>query len=177
MDKIKIAIIIILVVAVVFAVAAGVWYYKHKFYVPDKNGMVYSLTDTINSCRYESGDGMNGEYTSAKVFVLDNGEVWMKYIYRYPIGIDKPDIETEYRIDDEAIEKIREVCKKYGVLGWGKLKVSDMVVLDGATEVIELSFSDGSYYQVNTSLDLPDGGEKLFDEIFNIIKQYQQGDD
>ena len=169
MDKIKIAIIIISVVAVTFAVAAGALHFKKR--------MSYHQTDSITACYYESGGGMNGEYTSAKVFVRDNGEVWLKYNYRYPIGTDKPDIETEYRIDEEAIEKIREVCKKYGVLGWGKLKVSDMVVLDGATDVIELSFSDGSYYQVNTGLDLPDGGEKLFDEIFNIIKQYQQGDD
>ena len=34
------------VVVLVSAVAAGVWYYKTKFYVPDKNGMVYSQTDT-----------------------------------------------------------------------------------------------------------------------------------
>lgn len=177
MKKMKAVIIIISVLAIVSAVAAGVWYYKHKFYVPDKKGMVYSLTDTINSCRYESGGSMNGELTEARIFIKENDKVWLEYHYCYPIGTDKEDINLEYQIDSKAIDDIRYVCKKYGVVGWGKLKVSDMVVLDGATEVIELSFSDGSYYQMNTSLDLPDGGEKLFDEIFNIIKQYKQGDD
>lgn len=46
MNKIKAVIIIISVVVLISAVAAGVWYYKTKFYVPDKNGMVYSQTDT-----------------------------------------------------------------------------------------------------------------------------------
>ncbi len=45
MNKIKAVIIIISVVALISAVAAGVWYYKTKFYVPDKDGMVYSQTD------------------------------------------------------------------------------------------------------------------------------------
>lgn len=46
MDKMKLLIIIVSVVALISAVAAGVWYYKTKFYVPDKDGMVYSQTDT-----------------------------------------------------------------------------------------------------------------------------------
>ena len=46
MNKMKAVIIIISVVALISAVAAGVWYYKTKFYVPDKDGMVYSQTDT-----------------------------------------------------------------------------------------------------------------------------------
>ena len=45
MNKIKAVIIIISVVVLISAVAAGVWYYKTKFYVPDKDGMVYSQTD------------------------------------------------------------------------------------------------------------------------------------
>lgn len=45
MNKIKAVIIIISVVVLISSVAAGVWYYKTKFYVPDKNGMVYSQTD------------------------------------------------------------------------------------------------------------------------------------
>lgn len=45
MNKMKDVIIIISVVALISAVAAGVWYYKTKFYIPDKDGMVYSQTD------------------------------------------------------------------------------------------------------------------------------------
>lgn len=45
MSRMKTAVIIIVIVALVAAIAAGVWYYKTKFYVPDKDGMVYSHTD------------------------------------------------------------------------------------------------------------------------------------
>lgn len=177
MKKMKAVIIIISVLAIVSAVAAGVWYYKHKFYVPDKNGMVYSLTDTINSCRYESGGSMNGELTEARIFIKDNDKVWLEYHYRYPIGTDKEDINLEYQIDSKAIDDIRDVCKKYGVLGWGNLKRSDIVVLDGATDEIALTFSEKEYYSFNTGLELPDGGEKIFDEILQTINKYMQGDD
>ncbi len=172
MNKMKVVIIIISVVALVAAAVAGVWYYKTKFYALDKNGMVFSLTDTITSCRYESGGGMNGELTQAQIFLKDNGEVWLKYHYRYPVGTDKEDVTTEYQIDSKAIDDIRDVCKKYGVLGWGNLKRSDVVVLDGATDEIALNYSDKEYYSFNTGLELPEGGEKIFDEITEIIKQY-----
>ena len=46
MSKMKNAVIIIVIVALISAIATGFWYYKTKFYVPDKNGMVYSQTDT-----------------------------------------------------------------------------------------------------------------------------------
>ncbi len=46
MSRMKTAVIIIVIAALVAAIAAGVWYYKTKFYVPDKDGMVYSQTDT-----------------------------------------------------------------------------------------------------------------------------------
>ena len=46
MSRMKTAVFVIVVVALVAAIAAGVWYYKTKFYVPDKDGMVYSQTDT-----------------------------------------------------------------------------------------------------------------------------------
>lgn len=177
MKNMKPVIIIALVVALISAVAVGVWYFKTRFYVPDKNGMVFSQTDTITSCRYESGGGMNGELTQAQIFLKDNGEVWLKYHYRYPVGTDKEDVTTEYQIDAKAIEDIREICNEYGVLCWGKLKRSDIEVLDGATDEIALTFSDKQYYSFNTGLELPDGGEKIFDEIFETMKMYMQGDD
>ncbi len=173
----KTALILISVIAFIFAVIVGVWYYKTKFYIPDKNGMVFSLTDTINSCCYESGGGMNGELTEAQIYVKDNGEVWLKYYYRYPVGINKTDETAEYQVDEKAIEDIRNICKKYGVLGWGKLKLSDITVLDGATESIALKYSERKYYSFNSGHILPDGSEKIFDEISEIINQYKQGDD
>lgn len=45
MNKMKAVIIIVSVVVLISAVAAGVWYYKTKFYIPDKDGMVYYDAD------------------------------------------------------------------------------------------------------------------------------------
>ena len=48
MNKMKTAVIVTMLVSFIAAVAAGVWYYKTKFYIPDKDGMVYSDSDTDN---------------------------------------------------------------------------------------------------------------------------------
>ena len=58
MKNMKTVIIIVLVVALISAVAAGVWYFKTRFYVPDKNGMVYKEENQIimNDENYDKGD-------------------------------------------------------------------------------------------------------------------------
>ena len=48
MDKMKLLIIIVSVAALISAVVVCVWYYKTKFYIPDKDGMIYSYSDTDN---------------------------------------------------------------------------------------------------------------------------------
>lgn len=174
----KIKVIVIIIAVVVLALVIGIAYYVNNvMIIPDKDGMVYASVDSITSCRYESGGGMNGELTEAEICLKDNGEVWLKYHYRYPVGSDKEDIRFERQVDFQAITDVREICNNYGVLCWGKLKRSDIIVLDGATDGIALKCADGEYYSVNTGLELPDGGEKIFDEILQTINKYKQGDD
>ncbi len=170
--KKKAVIIIISIVALIVAVAAGIWCYKTKFYVPDKDGMVYSLTDTITACRYTSAGGMDGTRTEAEISIKDNGEVWLEYYHLFPFGTDE-EIQNR-QLDEKAIEDIREICKKHGILGWGELKLSNDKLLDAPTAEIELFYSDNQSYRVNTGYICPDGGEKIFDEILEIINRYKQ---
>ena len=171
MNKTKTMIAVISAAALVTVAVTGIWYCKNRLLVPDKNGMIFSLTDTISSCQYELSGGMNGELTEAQIYLKDNGEVWIKYHYSYPVGTDKEDITLEHKTDAGVIEDIREICKKYGVLGWGKLKISDIKILDGATEKIALVYSEKQYYSFNSGLNLPEGGEEIFREIEAIINQ------
>ena len=121
---------------------------------------------------------MSGEYIEATVYQNDNAEVWLKYEYRYPVGIPKEDETFECPIDPKALSDIRDVCKRYGVLGWGKLKLSHIQELDGATDEIVLRYADQQYYRVNSGYCLPDGGEAIFKEIADIMETYRsQGGD
>ena len=43
--------------------------------------------------------------------------------------------------------------------------------------MISLKYSDKEYYSFNTGLELPEGGEEIFDEILQTINKYKQGDD
>lgn len=44
----KRAIVAVLVIVLLVITAVCAWYFKEVFYVPDRNGMVYEMTNTIN---------------------------------------------------------------------------------------------------------------------------------
>ena len=168
--KMKVEIIVILVGAVAIAAAFGVWYYKTKFYVPDKGGMERDLSDTVVSCVYSSGGGMDGGSTSMEIYLNDNNEVWFEY-YNLPyIGAEEE--SASFQIPYEAIEQIRLKCKEYGVLGWGKLEHSDMVLLDAPTTSISFRYGDTEIYSVNSNYELPPKGEGFFTAFYEILDQY-----
>ena len=48
MSILKSVIILILIAVFVAATVIGVWYCKTKFYIPDKDGMIYYSTDKNN---------------------------------------------------------------------------------------------------------------------------------
>ena len=79
----KTAVIAILIGAILIAGIVGVWYYKTKFYVPDKDGMVRDMSDTITSCSYSTGGGMEGGSERLSISINENGEVWFSY-YNLP---------------------------------------------------------------------------------------------
>ena len=170
----KVAIIVILVGAVIVAVAVGAWYYKTKFYVPDKGGMERDLADTVTSCSYSTGGGMEGGSMSMRIYLNENNEVWFEY-YNLPY----PGAEEEsasYQIDYEAIEKIRLKCNEYGVLQWGELKIDEMQaqLLDAPTSSISFTYGDHEYYSVNSSYKLPRKGEGFFSAFYEILDQYNK---
>lgn len=172
----KVAIIVILVGAVAIAAAVGVWYYKTKFYVPDKGGMERVLSDTVISCSYSTGGGMDGGSMSMRILLNENNEVWFEYYNQPFVGAEEE--SASYRVDNTAIEQIRQKCSEYGVLGWGELKYSEEQLLDAPTTSVSFTYGDNEYYSVNSSCDLPEKGYGFFSAFYEILNQYnKQGDD
>ena len=175
-NRMKVAITVILVGAVAIAAAVGVWYYKTKFYVPDKGGMERDLSDTVISCSYSTGGGMEGGSMSMRIFLNENNEVWFEYYNQPFVGAEEE--SASYRIDNTAIEQIRQKCSEYGVLGWGELKYSEEQLLDAPTTSVSFAYGDNEYYSVNSSYDLPEKGYGFFSAFYEILNQYnKQGDD
>ncbi len=172
----KVAIIVILVGALAVAAAVGVWYYKTKFYVPDKGGMERDLSDTVISCSYSKGGGMDGGSMGISIRVNDKNEVWFDY-YNTPYNGAEEETAS-YQVSQDAIEEIRTVCKKYEVLSWGELPYSEIQLLDAPTTTISFVYGDNEYYSVNSNHECPKKGRGFFNDICNVLNQYnQQGDD
>ena len=170
-NRMKVAITVILVGAVAIAAAVGVWYYKTKFYVPDKGGMERDLSDTVISCSYSTGGGMNGGSMSMRIFLNENNEVWFEYYNQPFVGAEEE--SASYQIDNTAIEQIRQKCSEYGVLGWGELKYSEEQLLDAPITSVSFFYGDNEYYSVRSDYDLPEQGYGFFSAFYKILEQYK----
>lgn len=163
----KFIVIAIVVGALVVVGAVGMWYYKTKFYVPDKGRMERDLSDTVVSCSYSVSGGMEGGSTCITVSLNDKGEVWYNYSDTPYNGAETETVSRQ--VSGEVIEKIRKLCREYGVLSWGELPYSDLQLLDAPVTTITFIYGDNEHYSVNSDRELPKKGEKLFSEIYEIL--------
>lgn len=166
----------ILIGAVAIAATVGFWYYKTKFYVPDKGGMERDLSDTVISCSYSTGGGMEGGSMNMRIYLNEKSEVWFEYYNQPFVGAEEE--SASYRVDNTAIEQIRQKCSEYGVLGWGELKYSEEQLLDAPTTSVSFAYGNNEYYSVNSNYDLPEKGYGFFSAFYEILNQYNKsGDD
>ena len=168
--KIKTVIIILITAVALIAVSVGMWYYKTKFYVPDKGGMERDLSDTVVSCSYSTGGGMDGGSMSMRIYLNEKDEVWFEYYNQPFVGAEEE--SASYQIDSTAIEQIRQKCSEYGVLGWGELELSELQLLDAPTTSVSFVYGDNEYYSVSSNYDLPEKGYGFFSAFYEILNQY-----
>ncbi len=171
MKKMKALIIGLLIGVLLTGIIAGVWYYKTKFYVPDKDGMVREISDTVTRCTYSSGGGMEGSYESLEISIRENGEVWLEYSSLPYIGAEEETVN--HTVPAEAIEEIRSLCKKTGVLDWGELPDEELLLLDAPTTSVSFTYGDGEYYSVSSNDKLPKKGAGFFSEVYSILFKYK----
>ena len=171
MKKMKALIIGLLIGVLLTGIIAGVWYYKTKFYVPDKDGMVREISDTVTRCTYSSGGGMEGSYESLEISIRENGEVWLEYSRLPYIGAEEETVS--HTVPAEAIEEIRSLCKKTGVLDWGELPDEELLLLDAPTTSVSFTYGDGEYYSVSSNDKLPKKGAGFFSEVYSILFKYK----
>ena len=171
MKKMKPLIIGLLIGVLLIGISAGVWYYKTKFYVPDKDGMVREISDTVTRCTYSSGGGMESSYESLEISIRENGEVWLEYSSLPYIGAEEETVS--HTVPAEAIEEIRSLCKKIGVLDWGELPDEELLLLDAPTTSVSFTYGDGEYYSVSSNDKLPKKGAGFFSEVYSILFKYK----
>lgn len=167
----KVAIIVLLVGALIVAAAVGVWYYKTRFYVPDKGGMERDLSDTVVSCSYSNAGGMDGGSMSMRIYLDDNDEVWFEYSNTPYIGAEEE--SAKFRIEDDAILKIRQKCSEFGVLGWGRLEYSEVQLLDAPITAVSFEYGDNEFCTVSSDFKLPENTAGFFSAFHEILDQYK----
>ena len=161
----------ILIGALAIAAGVGIWYYKTKFYVPDKGGMEHDLSDTVVSCSYSDGGGMDGGSMHMRIYLNENNEVWFEYSNTPYVGAEEESLS--FQVPYDAIEQIRLKCKEFGVLNWGKLEYSEMVILDAPTTSVSFEYGDNEFYSVSSTYELPEKAIGFFTAFYEILDQYK----
>ena len=153
------------------AAGVGIWYYKTRFYVPDKGGMEHDLSDTVVSCTYSAGGGMDGGSMSMGIYLNEKNEVCFHYSeQKYP-GAEE---EVYFcQLEYEALDEIRQKCNEFGVLGWGQLDYSDIVILDAPTTTVSFGFGDKEIYSVSSNRELPKNGSGFFAAFYEILYKHK----
>ena len=168
--KIIIAAVIILVIAGIIT-AAAVYMKKHKndHIILDGPGMERQPHDYINSCSYSYGGGMEGESEHIELTMLSDGSFSYSYYYCPTNGGEETKVEKTFADYEPVMDAIREICKRTGVLTWGELPKSELLLLDAPTTAVSFRFFDDCFYSVNSNDEIPEDSYGIFNEIYNYL--------
>lgn len=168
--KIIIAAVIILVIAGIIT-AAAVYMKKHKndHIILDGPGMVRQPHDFIDYCSYSYGGGMEGESEHIELTRHSDGSYKYSYSYCPYNGGEETVIEKTFSDYEPVMDEIREICKRTGVLTWGELPDSELMLLDAPTTAVSFRFFDDCFYSVNSNDEIPEDSYGIFNEIYNYL--------
>lgn len=168
--KIIIAAVIILVIAGIIT-AAAVYMKKNKYdhIILDGPGMERQPHDYINSCSYSYGGGMEGESEHIELTMLSDGSFSYSYYYCPNNGGEETKVEKTFADSQPVMDAIREICKRTGVLTWGELPDSELMLLDAPTTAVSFRFFDDCFYSVNSNDEIPEDSYGIFNEIYNYL--------
>lgn len=176
LSRMKILLIVFVSVITVAALAVGIVCVVSHNTVTDKGGMENNMANFVDECVYSIHGGMEGESLYIRLSTDENGSAVIESS-RIPYN-GAPEETKTLSVPFEAVEKIRAVCSECGVMGWGKLKYSEIIALDAPT--VSLTFSvkeENISVTFNSNQELPEGCNGIFNEVHNILMSYLQGDD
>ena len=164
----KIALIAVVIVALAATVIFLVAKNRAKINVLDGPGMERQPHDFINACVYSSSGGMDGGYEYIELKEQDDGTVLFSYSCCPYIGAEEDTVEKAFP-DRSVFDPIAAVCENTGVLVWGELDDTDLLLLDAPVTGISFTYFDTEHYTVSDSKILPENGNNLFSDIYNYL--------
>ena len=169
MKKIIIAAVVIIVLIGIITAVAVITKKSMKKHILDGPGMERQPHDYIDSCSYSYGGGMEGESEHIELKRLADGSVSYSYYYCPTNGGEETIVEKTFSESQPVMDEIREICKRTGVLTWGELPDSELMLLDAPTVSVSFRFFENCFYSVNSNDEIPDDGIGIFNEIYNYL--------
>ena len=160
---------ILVIAGIITAVAVYMKKNKYDHIILDGPGMERQPHDYINSCSYSYGGGMEGESEHIELTMLLDGSFSYSYYYCPTNGGEETKVEKTFTDSQPVMDAIREICKRTGVLTWGELPDSELMLLDAPTTAVSFRFFDDCFYSINSNDEIPEDSYGIFNEIYNYL--------
>ena len=163
------AVVILVIIGIITAVAVITKNSMKNHHILDGPGMERQPHDYINSCSYSYGGGMEGESEHIELTRCSDGSYTYSYSYCPYNGGEETVIEKTFSDFEPVMDEIREICKRTGVLTWGELPKSELLLLDAPTATLFFRYFDNCFYSVNSNDILPEEGNGIFSDIYDYL--------
>lgn len=120
----------------------------------------------IMAVEYGYGGDMIGSHKSTKLYMEKNQ--WYVYTEFAPDHSSKAE-SRRVEVDGRVIEKVREIISSYDWIAMKDLPLSEIQVLDGATDSLHFTLEPYNGWSINSALELTDEARKMWDEITEVI--------
>ena len=170
--KTKTVIILIVVILMIFSLYAIKKYVDNS--VRDKYGMVRTPEEEIVLCRYSCGGGMDGSSETLEIRMTESDKAVVTYDYS-SVTSDKEISETA-EVSADAIKEIRDICKKYSIFSWGKLRKTEEMLLDAPITSVYVSTGEAEYSYSSNDI-IPEYGMGITTELYNSMIKHIKGVD
>jgi len=142
-------------------------FWLSRLEVKDKTGMVNDNVEVV-AFEYSSFGGMDGSHTSTTLEKVDSQKAKITYYYETVSG------ETEEKTKEVSVDAINEISNIFvncGVAKWGKLKKSELMLLDAPTHSISFK-TDKKAYRICDYHIVPKKGKTIFTDTIKVLEKY-----
>ena len=170
--KAKIVMIPIVIILIILSLFALKRYMDNS--VLDKNGMVRTPEEDIILCRYSCGGGMDGSSETLEIRMTESGKAIVTYDYS-SLTSDK-EVSESAEVSADAINEIRDICKKYRIFSWGELRQTEEMLLDAPVTSVYVTTGEDEYSYSSNDI-IPEYGMGITNELYNSMIKHLKGVD
>lgn len=132
----------------------------------DKDGMINFREHELIGVIYSSSGSSTGGYEYMSLMPDEHGELWFNYETMEANGA--PIISHHTKADQNVLDELKTLCRQKELLIMGKLKESDLILLDAPVTTITFVLENDEVV-ISSSHELPEHAQGVFSDVYDAL--------